>query len=77
MRTVPAHGSGEQRAVDELAAALREARSGLARVPEVLEGVLEDAGGRGAAVLDRVTGRRGRRWPWAAPRSAPRGSLPP
>ncbi len=48
------------------ASALHAARSGLARLPDVLDRTLEDAVERSGVVVARVTGRRYRRWPWAA-----------
>lgn len=58
--------SSADRAVSELAHALREARTGLTHVPDVLEGVLEDAADRRHSVVDVLGGRRRRRWPWTA-----------
>ena len=62
----PAAGHASGAGAWPAAAALHTARSGLARLPEVLEGTLEDAVERGGSVVDRLTGRRSRRWPWAA-----------
>ena len=47
-------------------AALADARVAAGQLTEVLEGVVEDARGRGVEVVGALTGRRpARRWPWA------------
>jgi len=46
--------------------ALADARAAASQLTEVLEGVVEDARGRGVEVVDALAGRRpARRWPWA------------
>ena len=47
-------------------AALADVRTAAGQLTEVLEGVVEDARGRGVEVVGALSGRRpARRWPWA------------